>query len=126
MDGVRKTICEGIDEHSGLHIVEGHQSLVTVHKDSNPWRSEVDCEAGWGFRSKGIVSPIPQAEEPITMGGAYGDFALPIDIAACHSQVPVCLSSNLHLEEGSVVQFFAVSELVSRVRSHRSCTTDIR
>lgn len=40
------------------------------------------------------------------MGGAYSDFALPIDRPTCHSQVPVSFSSHLHLEEGSL-QFIA-------------------
>lgn len=109
MDGVRKGICECVDEHPGLHVVEGHQPLITVHIDSNPGRSAVYCEAGWGFCPEGVVSPIPQAEEPVAMGGAYGDFALPIDRPACHSQVPVCLFSHLHLEKSSVIQFTAKS-----------------
>ena len=110
MDGVRKSICESIDEHSGLHVVEGHQSLVAVHKDSDPGRFDVDCQVGRGFRSEGEIVPIPQAEEPVAMGGAYRDFALPIDRPACHSQVPVSLSSHLHLEDSSVVQSTAKSE----------------
>lgn len=108
MDGVRKSLCECIDEHSGLHVVEGHHSLVAVHKDSDPWRSEVDRQAGWGFCSEGVLGPIPQAEEPVAVGGAYGDFALPIDKPACYPQVPVSLSSHLHLEESSVVHFTAL------------------
>lgn len=107
MDGVGKSICECIDEHFGLHVVEGHHSLITVHIDSDPRWSEVDRQAGWGFCSEGVVGLIPQAEEPVAMGGAYGDFALSIDGPAYHSQVPVSLSSHLHLEEGSVVQVTA-------------------
>lgn len=42
MDGVRKSICECVDEHSGLHVVEGQQSLIIVHIDSNPGGFEVD------------------------------------------------------------------------------------
>lgn len=109
MDGVRETICECKDEHSGLHIVEGHQPLITVHINSNPWGSEVDRQAGCRFCSEGVICPIPQAEEPITMGRAYCNFALPIYRVACHSQVPVCLSSHLHLKEGKVLQFIAMN-----------------
>lgn len=101
MDGVRKSICERIDEHSGLYVVEGHYSLITVHIDSDPGRSEVDCQVGWGFCSESVVSTIPQAEEPVAVGGAYGDFALPIDWPAGHSQVPVSLSSHIHLKKAA-------------------------
>lgn len=103
MDGVRKSICECVDEHSGLHVVEGQQSLIIVHIDSNPGGFEVDGQVFWGFCSEGIVGPIPQAEEPVAMGGTYRYLALPIDGPACHAQVPVSLSTHLHLEEGSVV-----------------------
>ena len=91
-----------MDEHPGLHVVEGHQSLVIVHIDTNPGWSEIHCQAGGGLCSEGVVSPIPQAEEPVAMGRAYRDFALPVDRPACHSQVPVSLSSHLHLEKGTV------------------------
>lgn len=97
MDGVRKSVCERIDEHSGLHVVERHHSLVTVHKDSDPGWPQVDRQAGRGFCSEGVLAPIPQAEEPVAVSGAYGDFALPIDRPACYPQVPVSLSSHLHL-----------------------------
>lgn len=105
MDCVRKNIFECIDEQSGLHVVEGHQSLITVHIDSNSWGFEVDRQGGRGFCSEGVVVPIPQAEEPVAMSRANGDFALPIDGAAGYSQVPVSLSSHLHLEEDSGIQF---------------------
>lgn len=109
MDGVRKNICECINEQSGLHVVEGHQSFITVHIDSNPGGSMADCQVGWGFCSEGVVAPISQAEEPVAIGRAYSDFALPIDGTTCHSQVPVSLFSHLHLEKGSVAQFTAKS-----------------
>lgn len=99
MDGVRKMICKCIDENSGLNIVEGHQSLIIVHKDSNPWRSEVYCQLCWGLSSEGVLSPIPQAEEPVTMSRTYSDFPFTIDRPACHTQVPVRLSSHLHLKD---------------------------
>lgn len=102
MDGSRKSICECVDEQPGLHVVEGHQSLVVVHIDSDPGWSEIQCQVGGGLCSEGVISPIPQAEEPVAMGRAYRDFALPIDRPACHSQVPVSLSSHLHLEEDTV------------------------
>lgn len=100
MYGVCKTICECVDQQPGLHIVKGHQSLIVVHIDSNSGWSDIDCQAGGGFCSEGVVSAIPQAEEPVTVGGTYSDFALSDDRAARHSQVPVSLFSNLHLEKG--------------------------
>lgn len=99
MNGVRKSICECINKNSGLNIVEGHQSLIIVHKDSNPWRSGVHCQLGWGLSSEGVLSLIPQAEEPVTMGRAYSDFPFALDRPACHTQVPVGLSSHLHLKD---------------------------
>lgn len=105
MDDVRKTVCEGIDEHSGLHVVEWYCSLIAIYIDSNPWWSEVDRQAGWRLCSKGVIVPIPQAEEPVTIGRAYCDFSLPIYRPACHSQVPVCLSSHLNLGDSIWLQW---------------------
>lgn len=97
MDGVRKDICECEDEQSGLHIEEGHHPLITVHKDAHPRGSGVHGQVGGGFCSEGVVRPISQAQEPVAVGGAYSDFALPIDGVTCHSQVPISLPSDLHL-----------------------------
>lgn len=102
MNGVMKGIREGIHEHFGLHVVEGQQSLVIVHVDTDAGRSGVDRQAGRGFCSESVGGPFPQAEKPVAVGGAYGDFALPVDGVANHSQVPVGLCSHLHLKEGRV------------------------
>lgn len=55
------------------------------------------------------------------MGGAHSDLALPIDRPARHSQVPVSLSSHLHLEEGSVVQLSAKSADFPPIRVPPTC-----
>lgn len=98
IDGVRKSIREGVDEKSGLDIVEGHHSLIKVHVDSNSRWSDADCQAGWRLCAEGVFTLITQTEEPVAVGGAYGDLALPVDRPARHSQVPISLPTNVHLE----------------------------
>lgn len=98
IDGVRKSIIECVDEESGLYVVEGHHSLIKVHVDSNPRWSDADRQAGWRLCSEGVLSLIAQAEEPVAVGGAYGDLALPVDRPAGHSQVPISLPTNVHLD----------------------------
>lgn len=104
MDGIRKFICECIDEDFCLHIVEGHQSLVTIHVYSNAGGSSGDCQVSWGFCSEAVIGLIAQTEEPVAVGWAYSDFAFSINRLACNSQVPVSLSSNFHLEKDSVIR----------------------
>lgn len=99
MDGVIESICESIDEHPGVHVVERHNSLIVVHVDSNAGRLRGDCEAGGGLRPEGVVGPIPQAQEPVAVGRAHSDFAFTVDRTARYPQVPVGFSSHLHLEE---------------------------
>lgn len=98
IDGVRKSIREGVDEKSGLNIVEGHHSLIKVHVDSNSRWSDADRQAGWRLCAEGVFTLITQTEEPVAVGGAYGDLALPVDRPARHSQVPISLPTNVHLE----------------------------
>lgn len=118
MQGVRKMIWESVDEHSVFYVVEGHQSHFVVHIDSNPGRSQADCQAGCGFWSEDVLGLIPQAEEPIAMGGACGDFAFSIHGVTCYSQVPISLFPYLHLEVGSEVQLTAwVQTLFTKLRN---------
>lgn len=98
IDCVRKSICEGVDENSGLHVVEGHHPLLKVHVDPNSRRSDAEHQAGRRLGSEGVFSLIAQTEEPVAVGGAYGDLALPVDGSARHSQVPIGLPPNVHLE----------------------------
>lgn len=89
---------EGVDENSGLHVVEGHHPLLKVHVDPDSRRSDADRQAGRRLGSEGVFSLVAQAEEPVAVGGAYGDLALPVDGSARHSQVPIGLPPNVHLE----------------------------
>lgn len=79
MDGVAEGVCEGVDENPGVHIVEGQNSFVAVHVDSNAERPGADREDGGGLRAKGVVALVAQAEEPVAVGGADCDFPLAID-----------------------------------------------
>lgn len=84
MDGVGEAVRERVDENSGLHVVEGHHSLVAVHVDPNTAWPDVDRKDGGGFRPEGVVGLITQAQEPVSVGGAYRDFPLSIDGPARH------------------------------------------
>lgn len=99
MDGVFKTVCVSKDDQFGLHVVEGQQSFITVYIDADPRRSGGDCQADGRIRSEGVVGPIPQAEEPVAVGGAHWDFTLSNDGPARYSQVPVGFTADIHLEE---------------------------
>lgn len=79
MDGVAEGVCEGVDENPGIHIVEGQNSLVAVHVDSNAGWPGADRKDGGGLRPEGEVALVAQAEEPVAMGGADCDFPLAID-----------------------------------------------
>lgn len=98
MDGVIKGIGECVDEKSGLHVVEGHHSLFKVHVDPNSRRSVAERQASGRLCSEGVFSLVPQTEEPVAVGRAYGDLALPVDRPARHSQIPISLPTNVHLE----------------------------
>lgn len=97
MNGVRKGVGEGVDEDPGVHVVEGQNSLVAVHVDSDAGWLDADRQDGGGLRAEGVVALVAQAEEPVAMGGADSDLPLAIDRLAGHAQVPVCLLSYLHL-----------------------------
>lgn len=97
IDGVGKRVGEGEDEKPGLHVVEGHHPLLKVHVDPNPRRPDAERQAGGRLRPEGVFALIPQTEEPVAVGGAYGDLALPVDGPARHPQVPVGLPANVHL-----------------------------
>lgn len=97
MDGVGKSVGEGEDQSPGINIVEGQNSLVAVHVDSDAGWPAGNRQDGRGLCPEGVVALVAQAEEPIAMGGADSDFPLAIDRPAGHAQVPVCLLSYRHL-----------------------------
>lgn len=97
MNGVGEGVGEGVDENPGVHVVEGQNSLVAVHIDSDAGWLGADCQDGGGLRSEGIVALVAQAEEPVAVGGADSDLPLAIDRPASHAQVPVRLLTYLHL-----------------------------
>lgn len=97
MDGVGEGVGEGVDQSPGINIVEGQNSLVTVHVDSNAGWPGANRQDGRGLRPKGVVAVVAQAEEPVAMGGADSDFPFAIDRPAGHAQVPVRLLSYHHL-----------------------------
>lgn len=109
MDGVVEGVGEGVDQNPGVNIVEGQNSLVAVHVDSDAGRPAADRQDGGRLRPEGVVALVTQAEEPVAMGGADGDFPLTIDRSAGHAQVPVCLLSYQHLSR-------AVMHLLTRIR----------
>lgn len=97
MDGVGEGVGEGVDQSPGINIVEGQNSLVAVHVDSDTGWPGANRQDGWGLRPEGVVALVTQAEEPIAVGGADSDFPLAIDWPAGHAQVPVCLLTYRHL-----------------------------
>ena len=87
------------DELLSLHIEKRHLSFFTVDKHADARGSEAERQGRRRLGAEGVFRPVPQAQEPITLRRTHGDLALPVDGAAGHTQIPVCLVSDLHLRD---------------------------